>query len=182
MSRKYKIKDQTKPHFISISVVHWIDLFTRPSYSNLLLESLRYCQKNKELKIYAWCFMTNHIHLIIGTDKDPVQDILKDFKKFTSKNLKNEIINNYQESRKSWILWMMEKTGKQNKNNNSWQLWKYHNHPIELSTNDLIDQKLNYLHMNPVNAGFVCRPEHWLYSSAADYCGEKGFLDVELIE
>ncbi len=114
--------------------------------------------------------------------KNPIQDILRDFKKFTSKSLKKEIINNHQESRKKWILWMMENTGKRNKNNNSWQLWQQHYHPIELSTNELLDQKLNYLHMNPVKAGFVSKPEHWLYSSATDYFGEKGFLDVELIE
>ncbi|MEX0663017.1 MAG: transposase [Balneolaceae bacterium] len=181
MSRKYKIKDQTKPHFVTFSVVHWIDLFTRPVYANLLIDSLRHCQKNKGLTIYAWCFMTNHVHLIIGTKKNPIQDILRDFKSFTSKSLKKEIINNHQESRKKWILYLMEKTGKRNNNNENWQLWQQHNHPIELFSNKFINQKLNYIHMNPVKAGFVNKPEHWMYSSASDYCGEKGFLDVELI-
>ncbi len=117
MSRKYKIVDQSKPHFVTFSVVHWIDLFTRLVYANLLMDSLRHCQRNKGLKIYAWCFMTNHVHLIIGTKENPIQDILRDFKSFTSKSLKKEIINKQQESRKSWILYLMEKTGKRNNNN-----------------------------------------------------------------
>lgn len=182
MSRKYKIRDQNYPHFVSFAVVHWIDLFTRSAYRQILIDSLKFCQENKGLILYAWCIMTNHVHLIIGTNDRPMEGILRDMKSFTSRKLKEAIIDNAEESRKKWIIWMMKQTGNKNRNNLEWQLWQQHNQPIELSNGNLISQRLDYLHNNPVKAGFVQNPEDWLYSSAGDYCGRKGFLDVVLID
>ncbi len=122
------------------------------------------------------------MHLIIGTNDKPMQDILRDFKSYTSRKLKEEIISHPTESRKEWILWMMKRAGQQNGNNDGWQLWQQNNQPIELSTNDMLDTRLNYLHQNPVAAGFVTEPEHWKYSSAIDYSGGKGLLDIYFIE
>ncbi|MEQ9426097.1 MAG: transposase, partial [Cyclobacteriaceae bacterium] len=68
MSIKYKIRDQTKLHFVTFAVVHWIDVFSRKSYRDIVVDSLRYCQKEKGLELYAWCIMSNHVHLIIGTE------------------------------------------------------------------------------------------------------------------
>jgi REP element-mobilizing transposase RayT len=179
MSRNYKIRDQNYPHFVSFALVlQWIDLFIRPAYRNILLDSLSYCQQQKGLILYAWCIMTNHVHLVMGTKKDPMENILLDFKSFTSRKLREKIQNSPQENRKEWILWMMKRAGTLNANNNDWQLWQQHNHPIELSSNKMIDQRVDYTHNNPVKAGFVEKPEYWLYSSARDYCGQKGILNV----
>ncbi|MBJ7428396.1 MAG: transposase, partial [Bacteroidia bacterium] len=117
MSRKYKILDQSKLYFVTFATVNWIDLFTREIYKEILLESLKYCQKNKGLEIFGWCVMTNHVHLIIGTNQQNMEGILRDFKSFTSRELKESIKNNMQESRKDWIVWMMERAGKMNSNN-----------------------------------------------------------------
>ncbi|MEQ9426860.1 MAG: transposase, partial [Cyclobacteriaceae bacterium] len=68
MSIKYKIRDQTKLHFVTFAVVYWIDVFSRKSYRDIVVDSLRYCQKEKGLELYAWCIMSNHVHLIIGTE------------------------------------------------------------------------------------------------------------------
>lgn len=182
MSRKYKIRDQSKLYFVSFATVQWIDLFVRPVYCDILWDSLKYCQKEKGLEIYGWCIMPSHVHLIIGTKDKPLEGILRDFKSHTSRLLRSAIAENPTESRKEWVIWMMERAGKKNGNNNDWQLWQQHNHPIELSTNELMDQKLNYLHQNPVEAGFVSEPEHWRYSSAIDYAGGKGLLDILFIE
>ena len=76
----------------------------------------------------------------------------------------------------------MERAGKKNSNNNNYQFWQQDNHPIELWDNYMMDQKLEYLHMNPVLSGFVDRPEEYLYSSARDYAGDKGLLDIEFIQ
>lgn len=81
-----------------------------------------------------------------------------------------------------WLLGMMRWAGTNNSNNKNWQLWQQHNHPIELSANEVIEQRLNYLHQNPVAASFVDQPEHWKYSSAAAYCGKQGLLDIRRIE
>ena len=182
MSRKYKFRDQEKLHFVSFATVHWIDLFVKPEYNEILLDSIRFCQQNKGLELCAWCFMPSHIHLIIGTTDKPMQDILRDFKSYTSTKLREEIAQHPTESRREWILWMMKRAGVKNGNNNSWQLWQQHNHPIELSNNEMMEQRLEYLHMNPVIAGFVNEPEHWKYSSAIDYAGSQGLLKIRFIE
>ena len=181
MSRKYKFKDQTKPYFVTLTIVNWIDLFTRDVYKECLVNSLRYCQKNKGLVIYGWCFMTNHIHMVIGTKDQPMQDILRDFKSFTSRSLKIILSEMKVESRKEWMLNMFYDAGNSNNNNNDWQFWQQHNHPIELYDNCIKDQKLSYLHDNPVKAGFVTNAEDWIWSSAYDYAGGKGLLDIEFL-
>ena len=182
MSRKYKFRDQQMLYFVSFATIHWIDLFVRPVYNEIVLDSLRFCQQNKGLEVYAWCIMPSHIHLIVGTVDKPLQNIMRDFKSYTSRKLREEINKNPSESRKKWIAWMMERAGKQNNNNNDWQLWQQHNHPIELFNNEIMDQKLHYLHQNPVVAGFVSEPEHWKYSSANDYAGGQGLLQISRIE
>lgn len=181
MSRKFKFRDQSKLYFVSFATVYWVDLFVRPEYNELLLESLKYCQNEKGLEVYGWCVMTSHVHLIIGTKDKPLQDILRDFKSYTSRKLKNEIDQHPSESRREWIKWMMKRAGSKNGNNKEWQLWQQHNHPIELNTNELLEQKLDYLHNNPVESGFVSESYHWKYSSAIDYSGGKGLIDIQYI-
>lgn len=182
MSSKYKFKNPYGIYFISFAVVYWIDVFIRNEYKNIFLESLKYCQQNKELKVHAWVIMTSHVHLIISASDNKLEDIVRDFKSFSSRKLKQAIQDNPQESRKEWLLWMMERAGKKNSNNGNWQFWQQDNHPIELWDNYMQEQKLNYLHQNPVVAGFVARAEDYCYSSANDYCDEKRLLDIVKIE
>ena|SRR5690606_797945 len=181
MSTRYKFHDQSKLYFVSFAVVYWIDVFIRNEYRNIILTSLRFCQNRKGLDVYAWVIMTNHIHLIIGTHKNKLEDIMRDFKSHTSRELKKAIRNNIRESRKEWMMELMERAGTKNNNNKSFQFWQQDNHPIELWDNYMLDQKLEYLHNNPVVAGFVSFPEDYLYSSARDYAGEKGLLNIILI-
>jgi putative transposase len=179
MSRKYKFKDQEKLYFVSFAVVYWIDLFIRNEYKDILLDSWRYCQANKGLELYAWCIMTSHVHMIIGSNGDKLEDIMRDMKRHTSEALKNTIQNHPAESRREWMLWMMERAGKKNSNNSNFQLWQQDNHPIELTTPAITHQKLDYLHYNPVEAGFVESPEEYLYSSAIDYyTNRKGKIPI----
>lgn len=181
MSRKYKIKDHDKLYFVSFATVYWIDVFTRNLYREELLESLRFCQKEKGLEIYAWCIMPNHVHLIVGSQQNPLEGIIRDFKAFTSRRLRSIIAENEQESRREWILWMMERAGRRNANNHDWQFWQQNNQPVELSNSEMTQQKLEYLHNNPVEAGFVDDPAAWLYSSVRDYNGGKGLLAIQVL-
>ena len=182
MSSKYKFRNQESLYFVTSTVVYWLDVFIRNEYRNILLESISWCQKNKGLEVYSWCIMTSHLHMVIGSQSEKMEDIMQSFKTNTSRKLKEAIRNNSQESRKEWLIWMMEKAGKENGHNGSFQFWKEGNHPIELSDNGMIQQKLDYIHNNPVEAGFIDKPEDWLWSSARDYSGEKGLLDILLIE
>jgi putative transposase len=182
MSRKYKFYEPDGLYFVTFAVVNWIDVFIRNEYKEIILESWSYCMQNKGLEIFGWCIMTSHIHMIISSTKDKPEDIMRDMKSYTSNKLRQVILENPQESRKEWMLEMMHQSGMKNSNNDDFQFWQQHNHPILLDNNKIMDQKLDYIHFNPVEAGFVDEPEDYLYSSARDYAGIKGLIDISFIE
>jgi len=150
MSRKYKFSDNDKLYFVSFAVINWIDLFVRRQYNDIVTESLAFCQKEKGLELYGWCIMPSHVHLIIGSDSNALQNIMRDLKRHTSETLHHAIKQNKVESRREWMLWMMNRAGEKNSNNTGFQLWQQHNQPIELSTNKIAHQKLNYMPARPV--------------------------------
>jgi len=183
----YKIRDQGAIHFsshyvVTFSVVEWIDVFSRSKYADIIVESLKYCQLEKGMQIYAWCIMSNHIHLIIKSKEENLSDLIRDFKKHTSKEIIQTIEENKQESRRDWMLWLFKSAGEKNKRNKNYQFWRQDNHPIQLDTNEMIDQRLNYIHINPVNAKLVYRPEDYVYSSASAYSGREALIDIEFIQ
>lgn len=178
MSRNYKFWDQSKSYFITYATVDWVDVFTRQTYKDIVVDSLQFCIDNKGLIVYAWCIMSNHVHLIIGSNQEKMQDIVRDMKKFTSKKICEAIENNPQESRKQWMLALFSRAGKRNSNNKKYQFWQQHNQPIELDYAEIIDQKINYIHNNPVKAGWVNHPWEYTYSSAPAYAGREGLLSI----
>ncbi|MBX9784822.1 MAG: transposase [Chitinophagaceae bacterium] len=149
------------------------------------MDSFRFCQKNQGLQIHVWVLMPNHFHMICSfvNNHDPGM-VLKNIKSFTAIKIIDAIINNPQESRKEFMLDVFEKNGKANKSNYRFQFWQHENHPVLLDTNKMLEQRLTYLHENPVRSGYVLLPEHWLYSSAVDYytTNQKGLLDLVLLE
>ncbi|VBB47972.1 transposase [uncultured Paludibacter sp.] len=182
MSRNYKFHNPVGVYFVSFAVVEWIDVFSKNEYKDILLDSLRYCRQEKGMEIYAWCVMSNHVHLIFSSTKEEKPElILGSFKRFTSKAIVAAIKENPQESRKEWLLKQFEEAGKKSSNVKRYQLWRHDNKPIELWSNKVINEKLNYIHNNPVEEGLVFKAEHYVYSSAIDYAGEKGLLDIVLI-
>ena len=182
MARKYAIRNQEEFYFVTFTVVYWLDVFTREEYRNILLESLRYCQAEKGLLVGAYCIMTNHVHLALGTTgANKLEDIIRDFKSYTSRHIRKYMENNPQESRKEWLLRMMQDAGKQKTNNKDFQFWQQHNHPIELNTNEITQQRVNYIHNNPVVAGFVENPADWVCSSARDYEDRKGLIEIDFL-
>lgn len=183
MATRYRFGDNEKPHFITYPVVNWIDVFSRETYTQILIDSLRYCILEKGLQLHAWVVMTNHVHLIASAKEGhELVAIMRDHKKFTSRMIIAAIEENIQESRKDWLLWMFKRAGGRNSNNEKYQFWQQDNHPIELSTNEMITQRLDYLHNNPVKAGYVWEPQHYKYSSAIDYyTDDKGLLPIEMM-
>ena len=182
MSRKYKFRDNDKLYFVTFAVINWIDLFIRAEYKDILVKSFQYCIDNKGLELYAYCIMTSHVHLIIGSNKEPMEDIMRDMKRHTSETLRKAIETNRTESRREWMLRLMQEAGTNNSNNSDFQLGQQNNKPIELRTEERIYETLKYIHRNPVTAGFVEKEEDWLYSSARNYYGWKGLMEVTVIE
>ena len=123
--------------------------------------------------------MTNHIHLIFRSIKGQKPELLiGDLKRFTNKAIVKAITNNLSESRKEFLLEKFKKAGNNSSNVQNYQFWQRDNKPIELWSSKVTNEKINYIHKNPVEKGIVYHPEDYVYSSARDYCGEKGLLDV----
>lgn len=183
MSRKYKIRDQRAIYFVTFTVIQWLDVFTRQAYRDIFLDSLKYCQQHKGLQLYAYCIMSNHVHMIISrSDVPDLMGLIRDIKKYTSVQIIEAVKKNPRESRRELLVWLFERAGKYNPNNEHYQFWQQHSHPIELVTNEMADQRLNYIHNNPVKAGLVVSPEHYLYSSAVNYAGlPEKLIDIILI-
>jgi REP element-mobilizing transposase RayT len=179
----YKIRNKEGIHFITFAVVEWVDVFTRKEYRDIVLDSVRYCQKEKGLILYAWCIMSNHVHLVVSAENNDTSDILRDFKKFTSKQIIAAIAKNEQESRRDWMLKIFKEQGEKNNRNLIYQFWRQDNQPKELFSDTFSSQKLNYIHNNPVEAGLVDKAEEYLYSSARDYYFGKnvGLLKIEFL-
>jgi REP element-mobilizing transposase RayT len=179
MSSKYKTGDNEIPHFVTFTIVGWIDVFTRAIYKDILVNSLTFCTKNKGLELHAWVIMTNHVHLIISAKQNSIPELVRDIKKHTSKMIIASIQKNKKESRKEWMINMFDYAGKTNKDNMYFQLWKKYYHPIALNSPRRLEIALNYLHDNPVIAGFVWEPWHYKYSSGIDYyTNERGLITI----
>ncbi len=182
MSRNYKFHNPEGVFFVSFAVVEWIDVFTRNEYKDIVIEALRFCQQNKGMEIFAWCIMTNHVHLIFRSSEGRKPELLLgDFKRYTSKKIVQAIRDNPAESRRDWLLEQFKKAADRSTNVTNFQFWRHDNMPIELWSNKVIEEKLNYVHYNPVVEGLVFRPEDYVYSSAIDYSGEKGMLDGVIV-
>ncbi|MBL7927883.1 MAG: transposase [Bacteroidia bacterium] len=181
MSEKYKFRDLSGIYFVTPTITGWIDLFSKKQYAEIVLDSLKYCQIQKGLVIHAWVIMSNHLHLIISSNLIPLNDIMRDFKKFTSKEIVQQLIHG-NDSRKEWILKHFIASASEIKRNKFYKVWQDGNHPVQLDTNNMLDTRLEYLHNNPVKQGWVAKPEDYVYSSAIDYSGGKGLLAIKKIE
>ena len=181
MSRKYKFKNPEGLYFVSFAIVYWIDVFVRENYFSVFTESLDFCRKNKGMELFCWCIMPSHVHLIFRDKANDPAKLLKELKTYTSKALQLSIKENNIESRQEWINWMFERAAKKSGHKQKTQFWQQHNQPIELWSSEVIEQKIEYIHDNPVHAGFVTEPEHWKYSSAVNFAGGKGQIDIDEI-
>lgn len=165
MSEKYKIH-QDGLYFVTFSVLAWIDVFTRREYQEILISSIEFCQKNKGFKLYYYCIMPSHLHFITYSENGSLTNILRDFKSHTAKQLMKAISENIQESRRGWMLKLFKHFGSKNWPKQNMQFWKHDNHPFLLFTPRMIKQKVDYIHDNPVEAGFVNHAHEWRLSSA----------------
>ena len=152
MSRNYKFLNSEGLYFISFATVFWIDVFVRRLYFDCIVENLNYCVDSKGMEVYAWCIMPSHVHLVFKSTIQKPEELIRDFKSFTSKSIIALIEDNIQESRKEWRLNSFKKAGQANSNNTKNQFWQQHNNPIELWSAEVIKQKIDYTHDNPVVA------------------------------
>ena len=181
MGDAYQIKNQEEVYFLTFQVVGWADVFTRQVYKEMILESFDYCRLNKSLELFAYVIMSNHVHAIMRSKNGDLSGLVRDIKKFTSKQILNEISRNPHESRKEWLEMIFSYHAKYNKRAGDKQLWTHENHAVELSTNNMIETRLNYIHENPVRAGIVANAEDYLYSSARNYAELESLIEIDFI-
>jgi putative transposase len=129
------LKNRISPgylYFLTLTVVDWVDVFTRPAYKHILLDAIRYCQKEKELELYAWCLITNHLHLIASAkEENSLSDVLRDLKKFTNKAI-IQAIEQEPESRRHWLLDRFAFAGKLDVKIKNYKFWQEGNEAKEI--------------------------------------------------
>ncbi|AMS25999.1 hypothetical protein AEM51_02205 [Bacteroidetes bacterium UKL13-3] len=165
---EYLKTEEGKTYFITFAVVDWIDVFTRECYVNTLLDSIKYCQKEKGLLLYSYCILPRHVHMIAGTENGTLGELLRDLKGFTSRKIIKEITANPQESRREWLLQAFKKAGAVSGQKQKYKFWQHSNHPEELYSDKFINQKERYILMNSIEMGMVSKPEHYRLSSACE--------------
>jgi len=176
MSTGYKIERTDELYYLTFQIVGWVDIFTRKIYRDIVIESLRYCQEHKGLNLYAYVIMSNHIHLLAQSRHADLSGFIRDFKHYTSFKIKEELFSG-NESRRTWMQMVFEYHAKLKKGQN-FQLWTHENHAELIYSQKFIEQKLDYIHANPVKAGIVEKPEQYLYSSARNYAELDAVIDV----
>lgn len=177
----FRIIDPYAMYFITSTAVGWVDVFSRRQCKDIVIDSLKYCQQEKGLLVYAYVIMESHIHLVVAADpgSDGLSAILRDFKKFTSKKIIKWIDDNPKESRRYWMDVVFKYHGKYNHRNQTYQVWQQHNCPKVCELPKFTMQKINYIHNNPVKAGIVDRAVDYKYNSARAYAGlGQSMLDV----
>lgn len=178
MSTKYKATTSGNAYFITITTVGWVDIFTRVNQNYVIINALQYCQKYKGLEIYAYCIMSNHIHLLCrAVDGFILSDVIRDFKKFTAKKIIQTIIEE-PESRREWLLTHFEKACEHLKRDQKYKVWQNGYHAEIVESNWFIKQKVNYIHNNPVVSKIVTLPEDYYFSSARNYADLSNELEV----
>jgi putative transposase len=176
MRTRYKIIENGQVYFITSTIIEWLPVFTRKPYFEILMDSLNYARSHKGLKLYAYGVMDNHVHLIGASDN--LGKIIKEFKSHTAR----EIIRLAEQDNKDWLLNQLVFYRQKHKISSRHQVWQEGNQPKEIGSEEMLRQKVEYLHHNPVRAGLAEKPEGWLYSSARNYAGLPAVLDIDQIE
>jgi putative transposase len=178
MSEKYKISEPDRAYFVTLTVAGWIDLFTRKEIKSIVVNSIKYCQQNKGLVIFGWCLMPSHLHMLCQSGNSyTLSDILRDFKKHTSKEI-IKYIQTGNESRREWLLDYFSKICEHLVRRQRFKVWQDGNHPKIIYTSKFFWEKLDYIHNNPVEEMIAEKPEEYLYSSARNYADMQGLLEI----
>lgn len=175
MRTHYKITEQDKPVFITSTIVEWIPVFTRKPYIEILINALTFCRQNKGLRLFAYVIMDNHFHLLISGEH--LSNTIKDFKRHTAR----EIINLAENEKKFWLLQQFKFYRQVHKSDSNYQVWQEGFHPKQIFSEEMLRQKIEYIHHNPVRIGTVEKAEDWLYSSARNYLGLEATMEIDAL-
>jgi REP element-mobilizing transposase RayT len=169
---RYRILEDDAPHFMTATIVAWLPVFSQPAFVDQILESWRFQQRERSLILYGYVIMENHLHCIAaGPD---LSGLFRNFKSFTAR----QILTEMEKQGYTTLLNELRYFKARNKVDQEFQLWQEGNHPQQIGSDEMMIQKLEYTHNNPLRRGYVDEPTHWRYSSARNYAGLTGLIDV----
>jgi len=170
---RYRFLANDAPYFMTLTVNHWLPVFTRSEAVEILLDAWRYLQAHADLRLHGYVILENHLHLIAASPQ-----IGKDIQRFKSYTARR-IIDHLEAARAERLLDLLALFKRAHKTQSEHQLWEEGSHPQRIESEVVMRQKLDYIHQNPVKRGFVDLPEHWRWSSARDYAGLPGLIEVD---
>jgi putative transposase len=169
---RYRFGDPHQPHFLTSTIVAWLAVFTRPDTVQILLDSWTFLHKEGRIVLYGYVVLENHIHWIASAEDLGKQ--VGNFKSYTARR----IIDLLELQRVTTLLDQLQLYKLRHKIDQEHQLWQESSHPEAIDGDEMMVQKLEYTHMNPVKRGYVDDPLHWRYSSARNYAGQPGLIEV----
>ena len=167
MRSRYKVKESGIPYFITSTCVDWIPIFNNESYAELLLENISFYQAKYDMIINAYVIMPEHFHMI--TSCNDLSKSLQSLKSYTAK----KFLEMLRKDKEQNILERLRVCKAPHKRKSEYQFWQEGFHPKQISNNLILQQKIEYIHLNPVKRGLVERAEDWRFSSAGYYKTEK---------
>ena len=175
MSRdRYLFHDRNCPYFVTCTIVDWWPIFAIPGAVDIVLESWNWLIQRERITLFGYVILENHLHWLLEA-LDPAREVAA-FKAHTAK----QIIKLLQHESRRSTLHRLHVAKLQHKRDRSYQLWQEGSHPKALTTSEMLHQKLQYAHHNPVRRGYVDVPEHWRLSSARDYAGTPGPVPITM--
>jgi len=172
---RYKFIENS-PHFLTCTVVNWLPVFSKPEFAQIILNSLDFLSDSQRLKLHAYVIMENHLHLIASAKN--ISKEIAAFKSFTARS----IIDSLKENKTEYLLTQLKFHKRFHKISQDYQLWQEGSHPQAILNENLLVQKLEYIHNNPVRRGYVDDPVHWRYSSYRNYMNMEGILSLDVLE
>lgn len=173
MSRsRYRIFETEYPYFITNTIVAWLPVFAYPHLVDIILNSWRFLQRERHVDIFGFVVLENHLHWIARAP-DLTEQIGR-FKSYTARC----IIDELEKRGAKTLLDEFAYYKLRHKSDQKHQLWQEGSHPKQIQDDEMMLQKLEYAHNNPLRRGYVDDPCHWRYSSARNYSGQKGIIDV----
>jgi REP element-mobilizing transposase RayT len=169
---RYRIFDNRTPHFLTCTIVGWLPVFTRPDSVQVIFDSWSFLREHGRLEIYGFVVLENHLHLIASSPN--LAKEIGDFKSYTARR----IIDLLEANRTMMLLEQLAWYKARHKADRDYQVWQEGSHPEEIQSDEMMWQKLEYIHNNPAKRGYVACPEHRRYSSAANYMGLPGLFPV----
>lgn len=163
MRSRYSVRESIRVHFVTSTIVDWLPVFHSTATYEILAQSLDYCRQQKGLKVYAWVILDNHFHAVVQSEDLP--RVMADLKKFTA----GKLLKQFHQERRGWLMELLAQGKAEHKTQSSYQVWQEGYYPKAIYSDATMQQKIDYIHANPVRRGWVVAPEHWRYSSAHEW-------------